>query len=538
MKMAKNRRRANESPGTGTTDARHADAAIKDSPVSAPSGGEPSRRSERLNELLLDSLPHPAMLVRRDRIVLAANRIAREVGAVVGKPCWLEFGHSAYIPDEDKVYLHEHNAAPPCGTHCTFCRADEAFARNQPICTPDVEAYGRIWDLHWIPLDEDVYLHYAIDVTTHKEAEELLKKERDRAQQYLDIAGVVMVVIDAEQRVSLINKKGCKILERSEREVIGRNWFDAFVPERVREDVRGVFAKLMAGETEPAEYFENPVVASDGAERLIAWHNTVLRDEAGQIIATLSSGEDITERRRAEIRLNQTVAELERSNADLDHFARVVSHDLQAPLVIISGYAQLLARRYKGRLDAEADKFITATVDGVERMKALIDDVLAYSRLGTHGGSVEPVACSAVLDTTLANLRGAITESRAAVTADPLPTVLGDASQLTQLFQNLIGNAIKFRSDEPPVVHVRAVRHGQRWLFSVSDNGIGVSPEFFHRIFVMCQRAHSRAEYPGSGIGLTICKKIVERHGGRIWVTSQPGKGSRFYFTIPCMGNE
>lgn len=364
-------------------------------------------------------------------------------------------------------------------------------------------------------------------------AQEELRRERDKAQKYLDIAGVILVVIDADRKVSLINKKGCEVLGYTEDEIIGRNWFDNFFPRQDRDRVKSGFEQLMAGEIEPVEYFENPVLTKSGEERIILWHNTVLTDEAGNIIGALSSGEDITERQRAEAKLQRTMAELERSNAELEQFANIISHDLQEPLRMVTGYIQLLARRYAGKLGEDADDFITYAVDGAERMQQLINDLLAYSRVGTQGMAFEPTDCETVLDNTLANLEVAIEESRAVVTHDPLPTVIADVSQLTQLFQNLIGNAIKFHCDDQPRIHVSTEQNANEWIFSVRDNGIGIDPKHAERIFLVFQRLHTRQEYAGTGIGLAICQKIVARHGGRIWVESQPGKGSTFYFTMP-----
>jgi len=200
---------------------------------------------------------------------------------------------------------------------------------------------------------------------------------------------------------------------------------------------------------------------------------------------------------------------------------------------MVSNYVQFLARRYRGKLDSDADDFINYAVEGAARMKTLIDDLLQYSRISSRGKAPELSNSGAVLDQTLADLKRLIEETHAEVTRDPLPEVSVDASQLRQVFQNLIANAIAFRRDEPPKVHVSARRDGRDWIFSVSDNGIGIEAKYFDRIFVIFQRLHTREKYPGTGLGLALCKKIVERHGGRMWIESEPGVGSTFYFSIP-----
>jgi light-regulated signal transduction histidine kinase (bacteriophytochrome) len=269
-----------------------------------------------------------------------------------------------------------------------------------------------------------------------------------------------------------------------------------------------------------------------------------------QSIANLLA--DAIARARAEDALRATLTDLQRSNADLEQFAYVASHDLQEPLRMVTSYVQLLKLRYAGQLDADADEFIGYAADGAKRMQQLILDLLEYSRVGTRGQPLQPTDANVALDDALWNLDLAISDAGATVTHDPLPTVLADLPQLTQLFQNLIGNAIKFHGAEPPVVHVSAcakddvgftmddvrsahIEHRpSEWVFSIRDNGIGIAPQYFERIFVIFQRLHTRHEYPGTGIGLAVCKKIVERHGGRIWVESQPGQGATFYFTLPA----
>ncbi|MBI1878171.1 MAG: response regulator [Chloroflexi bacterium] len=234
--------------------------------------------------------------------------------------------------------------------------------------------------------------------------------------------------------------------------------------------------------------------------------------------------------------VNERTAELQRSNAELEQFAYVASHDLQEPLRMVSRYCQHLERRYKGQLDAKADKYIAYAVDGARRMQELINDLLDYSRVKTQGKAFEPTDCQQVFAQACANLRRTIQKSQAQVSCEPLPTVLADAAQLVSLFQNLIGNAIKYQCDASVQVHISAERQDGEWLFAVRDNGIGIKPEYFERIFLIFQRLHERGAYPGTGIGLAICQKIVEHHGGRIWVESELGEGSTFYFTLKCDG--
>lgn len=233
----------------------------------------------------------------------------------------------------------------------------------------------------------------------------------------------------------------------------------------------------------------------------------------------------------------QAQEELARSNRDLEQFAYVASHDLQEPLRMVATYTQLLAERYQGKLDENADKYIHYAVDGALRMQTLVQDLLAFSRVGRGGFNLKPVELTPVLETVQQNLRAAIEESGAQLQFEQLPTVVADRSLLIQLFQNLIGNAIKFRSSTAPVIRVTAEKRAKEWTFSVRDNGMGIAPEHAEIIFVIFKRLHTHSEYPGSGIGLAICKKIVEQHGGRIWVESQPGQGCTFKFTLPIKAN-
>ena len=246
---------------------------------------------------------------------------------------------------------------------------------------------------------------------------------------------------------------------------------------------------------------------------------------------------EVSERAAAERALRDKTDALARSNDELEQFAYVASHDLQEPLRMVSSYMQLFEKRYADQVDAQSQKYIDYAVEGAKRMQSLIGGLLEYSRVGHVDEPFAAVDTRAALDQALLNLRSTLDESRAAVTRGPLPTVTGNAGRLVQLFQNLIGNAIKFcQPSVAPAVHVSATPHGKEWLFAIRDNGIGIDSQYMERIFVIFQRLHTRAEYPGTGIGLSICKKVVERHGGRIWVESQPGAGATFQFTLPRDG--
>jgi signal transduction histidine kinase len=253
-----------------------------------------------------------------------------------------------------------------------------------------------------------------------------------------------------------------------------------------------------------------------------------------QISSALKGASLFQEHKQAEEQLAQKAKELARSNAELEQFAYVASHDLQEPLRMVSSYLQLLEKRYKGKLDDNAKEFIEYAVDGASRMKRMIDALLAYSRVITRGQSLDPTDCEQILAQAISNLEVAIREANALISHDPLPTIMADGIQLMMVFQNLISNAAKFQADRRPHIHVSAKQSDGVWVFSVRDNGIGIAPENVERLFVIFSRLHSQAEYPGTGIGLVMCRKVVERHGGNMWVESQPGEGATFFFSIPA----
>jgi PAS domain S-box-containing protein len=274
---------------------------------------------------------------------------------------------------------------------------------------------------------------------------------------------------------------------------------------------------------------EEEYIRPDGDSVWLRINRIPLHDKDGKVFGMLGTYEDITATRRY-------VQELARSNAELEQFAYIASHDLQEPLRMVASYTELLGRRYRGKLDDDANEFIYYAVDGAKRMQQLINDLLAYSRVGTKGKPFAPVESKEAFGQAVFNLTMSIEEHNAVVTSGPMPLVTADHMQLVQLFQNLIANGIKFHGPDPPRIHASAGVQGNDWIFSVQDNGIGIESKYFDRIFLIFQRLHRREEYPGTGIGLAICKKIVERHGGRLWVESEPGQGTIFHFTIPKKG--
>jgi PAS domain S-box-containing protein len=306
--------------------------------------------------------------------------------------------------------------------------------------------------------------------------------------------------------------------------------FLAAVHPEDREFVHAAWQAALRGE--PYEIEHRIVV--EGKIRWVSERAELEFDREGKLRGGFGTVQDISDRTQAEEEREQLITDLDRSNRELEQFAYVASHDLQSPLRSVTGFLHLLSRRYQGKLDPEADEFIAYAVEGAERMHRLINDILAFSRVGTRGHPFEQVASEEPLAKALDNLRAEIEESGAEVTFGKLPVVTGDRNQLAQLFQNLVGNAIKYRKEgEPPRIHLAAEGKGAEWEFRVRDNGIGFDPLQAERIFQIFQRLHTSSEYPGTGIGLAICRKIVERHGGRMWVETEPGQGSTFYFTLP-----
>jgi PAS domain S-box-containing protein len=362
------------------------------------------------------------------------------------------------------------------------------------------------------------------NITERRRAEAELRESEQRLAGILNSQETLIVRVDTQNRILYMND--------AYQRAFGLKVGDTFWTKVHPDDEPATEAALAKLWVPPYRCTLEQRCEVHGEWRNILWQDSVVTDDDGSIAEIQGIGFDITERKQAEEALARQTEELRRSNRELEQFAYVASHDLQDPLTMITSYLQLIEQRYRGRLDADADELIAFAVDGADRMKALIGGLLAYSRIGTRGREFWPIESSYALDQVKQNLQAAIETSGTLITSSALPRVHADETQLVQLFQNLIGNAIKFNRSRPPQIHVHAWPGEGETVFSVKDNGIGIDPEFSEEIFEIFQRLHPRDEYNGSGIGLAVCKKIVERHGGQIWVESQPGEGSTFYFTI------
>jgi PAS domain S-box-containing protein len=345
-----------------------------------------------------------------------------------------------------------------------------------------------------------------------------------------NIPNMIFVKDAKELRFVRFNKAGEELLGWPRTALIGKNDYDFFPREEA-----DFFTTKDRQVLEGSGVLDIPeeVIQTAHGRRWLHTRKVPVVDAEGQPMFLLGISEDITEKRHSREELTRLNQELERSNRELQQFAYVASHDLQEPLRTISSYLQLIQRRYRGRLDAEADEFIDFAVEGAHRLQALIEGLLAFSRAGTRDLERAPVDLGRVLTHVRRDLQVALDRAGAILTVGDLPTVNADATQMTQLFQNLVGNALKFRGEASPVISVQAVREGEAWVITVRDNGIGIAPEFHERIFGIFQRLHSMNQYPGSGIGLAICRRIVERHGGAVRVESTAGQGSAFIVTLP-----
>jgi PAS domain S-box-containing protein len=400
--------------------------------------------------------------------------------------------------------------------------------------------------LHTDELESQIYEKTAAlntELSERKRAEKSLRDSEALYHSLVDTLPINILRKDLRGRVTYGNRGYCERMGRPLPELLGKTDYDLFPRENADKYLTDDERVIRSGEMfEDIEEHR----AGDGQKLYVHVLKAPVRNAKGDVVGTQVIFWDVTARKLAEEALEKTAAELARSNKELEQFAYVASHDLQEPLRMITSYTQLIAKRYKEQLDSDAKEFMHYAVDGATRMQKLIQGLLEYSRVGTRGKPFVQTRCDEILTSALANLKLAIEEAGATVTHDPLPEIISDPVQLTQLFQNLIGNALKFRGKDAPRIHVAVERRARadaatlnvppyEWIFRVSDNGIGIEPQYYERIFVIFQRLHTQDKYPGTGIGLAICKKIVERHGGRIWLESRLGEGTTFFFALPAL---
>jgi len=371
----------------------------------------------------------------------------------------------------------------------------------------------------------------ARDITEQKRNVEL----REHLAAIVESSDDAIISKDLNGIIQSWNRSAERLFGYKEHEIVGKHISTIALPDRV-DEIPNMLARIARGER--VEHYETKRRAKDGRTVSVSLTISPIRDAAGKIIGASKVARDVTERDRQEQALRETNALLRRANADLQHFAYSASHDLQEPLRMVAAYSELLRREFAGKLGPHADEYLGYTVQGAMRMEKLLKDLRAYTLISTS--ELEPneeVDAGEVLSNVIANLGVAIKESGALITHSALPRVRIHEFELVQLFQNLIGNSIRYRSSDPPRVHVAAEQRGNEWVFSVTDNGIGIDSQYKEHIFGLFTRLHSAAEYSGTGLGLAICQRITERAGGRIWVESEPNAGSTFIFTIPCREN-
>lgn len=450
-----------------------------------------------------------------------------------GEYKWLSWSSTPVIKD-NLIYYIARDITPATTTEIEIQNLQENLEQRVQQRTAELEKSNQILQQ---------------EITEKKRLEEALLEFTQLQWAILDCANYSIISTDVNGIIQLFNTTAENWLGYSAQEIIGQVTpaiihdtneiinHAAILSQEMGIEITPGFEVFVAKARQGiADEKEWTYIRKDGSRFPVLLSVTALYDVEGNITGFLGIGSDITQRKEAEYQLQQMTDELKRSNQELEQFAYIASHDLQEPLRAVTSYAQMLSQRYQGQLDAKADKWIAYIVDGAIRMQNLINDLLAYSRVGTKGKEFQPTDINTILKQTLINLQISIAEKNATITYDNLPLVMADGGQLIQLFQNLIGNGMKFCQENTPKVHISVTENDQEWLFGVKDNGIGINPEYSDRIFLIFQRLHSRREYSGTGIGLAICKRIVERHGGNIWVESQPEKGATFYFTIPKRG--
>jgi PAS domain S-box-containing protein len=484
-----------------------------DQPAPAPRGpGSPAGPAGEPSAGAYEEYLDPVLVVTPDGAVAGMNREAARVygppGDVVGRPL------AALFADDCREQLDQLRER---------CLRGEAV-RNAGCTRRDRAGGTRPVRLTLLRPDGGAgVVVIAHDVCELKEAEARLRR---MTKVFLDAADPIRISDLHDGTTTDWNHEAERVFGWTREEVVGRPGRDLLAPEWYAITLE---ARKHLQRGEPVRNHQTTMVTKDGRRVPVLLTAFLLRDEHGEPIGVANIIKDVSD-------LTRLTTELENKNEELRQLTAGIAHDLLQPLNGVSGFAQVLAEGYRGRLDATADECLRYILDCAERMKLLIRGLLDYARLDASPPPAAPANCDAALDEALANLRPALEESGAVVTREPLPTVVGDAAQLMRLFQNLVGNAVKFRGHEPPRVHVAARRQGDEWVFEVRDNGIGIAANDLGRLFQVFARLHRPERYPGTGIGLAACKKIVERHGGRIGAESEPGRGSVFWFTLPAGG--
>lgn len=482
---------------------------------------EALRESEERFRVMADGTPGLLWVTDGNGKRMFANKYYRDFfqlppGQEVNEKWFL-----AIHPDDKAEYVEKMNEAlierKPFSAQARVKRADGEWRWLESNASPRFSPTGKFLG----------FVGISYDVTERKRAEEAYRESETRLRFYIDNAPQAVIEWDSDLRVTRWAGEAESMFGYTADETIGRPIMELNIvhPDDVS-IVEGVISSLTGRNDSSKIIVMNRNITKDGRVIYCTWYNTVLKNKNGRMASVFSMIADNTARVKAEM-------ELKRSNADLQQFAYVASHDLQEPIRMVTAYLSLLDSRYREQLDSRARMYIDYAIDGGLRAKDLIQDLLDYSRIDTRGKQFEPTAMEDVLRKAVNVLLLQINEENAVITHDPLPTILADQAQMVQVMQNLLSNAVKFHGKEPPEVHVSSRDVGREWQFSVRDNGIGIDPRYSDRLFVLFQRLHTGQEYKGTGIGLAISKKIIERHGGRIWFESRPGQGTTFYFTVP-----
>lgn len=484
---------------------------------------EPSQgnRTQRLDQLaaIVEYSSDAVITLTPEGVIHSWNRGAAQIygydaGEIIGKPVTTLFPPGA--EEESNRLLDIIRSGTP-SPHFESTRLTRTGRRIEVSTTlsPIHDENGRVAGAFTA----------ARDITERKRTENVFRHAVESAPN-------AMLMINGHGKIVLVNAQTEKLFAYRRDELLGQS-VELLVPPRFRDKHPGYRQSFSEEPRARAMGAGRDLfgLRKDGVEFPVEIGLNPIETDEGLMV--LSAIVDITERKRGEEEIKRVAAELARSNAELQQFAYVASHDLQEPMRAVAGCVQLLQQRYAGQLDSGADEIVKHIVDAAVRMQTMINDLLALSRQSTQPGAIETSDSAQALDTALKNLEVAIRESNAAIHIGTLPVLRANPTQMVQLFQNLLANAIKFRGEQPLVIHIGAEHEGNEWHFRVSDNGIGMDPKYRDRIFGIFQRLHAARKYPGTGIGLAICKKIIERHNGRIWVETEPGKGSTFHFTLP-----